>query len=52
MDEKTIKSLLAEAQKNYRAAKKEFNKYDNHEDMHEMEQWRAAIWWLESKLSR
>jgi hypothetical protein len=51
MDEKTLKVLIKEAEKHQKRATKEFEKYDNHDDMHDMEVWTATVVWLKSKLA-
>jgi hypothetical protein len=43
----TIQALLKDAKKQHRRAEKELEKYDNSDDMREMEAWAHAIAWLE-----
>ncbi len=46
-----LKALIAEATKHARSSRREFEKYDNSEDMHAMEQWEATVAWLKDKLA-
>lgn len=50
MDIKTITALYNEALRRKIQAEKAFDKYDNSEDMHEMEAWAQAVEWLKDKL--
>lgn len=51
MDLKTLQALLKEAKKNDKNATKLFSKYDNSDDMHDMQRWRSTVLWLEYKIS-
>ena len=51
LDQPTIQRLLKEAKNNHALFKKEFEKYDNHEDMRSMESWKSTIEWLNGKLT-
>jgi hypothetical protein len=50
MDQKTLKALIAEAQKRAKKATAAWRKHDNYEDMKEMETWIEMTGWLQSKL--
>ena len=50
MDIYTLQELLDEAQKNFKKAARKFKKWDNHEDMHEMEAWEQTVDWLKEKI--
>lgn len=50
MDTYTLQELLNEAKKNFKKAEKEFNKYDNIDDMHEMAAWQHVKDWLKEKI--
>lgn len=50
MDLKTLTLLLKEAEKNYKKASKEFEKYDNSEDMHDRDHWKETVSWLQYKI--
>jgi len=50
MDLKTLTTLLKEANKNYKQSSKLFDKYDNHEDMHEADHWKETVSWLQDKI--
>lgn len=50
MDIYTLEELLDEAKKSHKKAERKFNKWDNHEDMHEMEAWEQTIHWLKEKV--
>jgi hypothetical protein len=51
MDKKTIKLLIAKAEKECLRSKRRFEKYDSHEDMDDFNHWRATIEWLEVHLT-
>jgi hypothetical protein len=51
MDKKTLEKLLKEAKKNHKHYTKEFENYDNSDDMYEMRRWRETVAWLEDKLT-
>jgi hypothetical protein len=48
-DHPTIARLREEARRNYHRARRRFLKWDNHDDMKEMECWLAALNWLKEK---